>query len=258
MENANQIDGYVYIARIIDHGGKFVNGYHKIGLSKQYKVRETQLNSTHLPFDVLMVRVFETTNMKQLESMLHLCFEDYRVVKEYDYRKNITTEWFDVNDIDVFNERIDKFTELMSIYGTKEIDISKSIDNDTTLTQEEKEEVKETVHRAKSSSFVLRIGDKVYDDGSQADLFVKAYTYILNVIGKDNMIKYAKCVKQTKSEFLSYRANLSKIEIETYTGIRELDDMFIFVYHSANSKKRLIDYLCKKFNIDNVSVIVQN
>ena len=114
MENTNQIDGYVYIARIIDHGGKFVNGYHKIGLSKQYKVRETQLNSTHLPFDVLMVRVFETTNMKQLESMLHICFEDYRVVKEYDYRKNITTEWFDVNDIDTFNDRIDKFTELMS------------------------------------------------------------------------------------------------------------------------------------------------
>ena len=33
------MEGYVYIARIIDHGGKFVNGYHKIGLSKQYKVR---------------------------------------------------------------------------------------------------------------------------------------------------------------------------------------------------------------------------
>ena len=87
METSNKIDGYVYVARIIDHGGKFVNGYHKIGLSKQYKIRETQLNSTHLPFDVLMVRVFETTNMKQLEGMLHICFEDYRVVKEYDYRK---------------------------------------------------------------------------------------------------------------------------------------------------------------------------
>jgi len=47
--------GYVYIARIVDHGGKFVNGYHKIGKSIQYKVRETQLNSTHLPFDVLFV-----------------------------------------------------------------------------------------------------------------------------------------------------------------------------------------------------------
>ena len=61
------MEGYVYIARIIDHGGKFVNGYHKIGLSKQYKVRETQLNSTHLPFDVLMVRVFESEDMNKLE-----------------------------------------------------------------------------------------------------------------------------------------------------------------------------------------------
>lgn len=29
----NMEKGYVYIARIIDHGGKFVNGYHKIGKS---------------------------------------------------------------------------------------------------------------------------------------------------------------------------------------------------------------------------------
>ena len=92
------MEGYVYIARIIDHGGKFVNGYHKIGLSKQYKLRETQLNSTHLPFDVMMVRVFETEDMNKLEGILHVCFEDYRVIKEYDDRRNITTEWFDVSD----------------------------------------------------------------------------------------------------------------------------------------------------------------
>jgi len=138
------MEGYVYIARIIDHGGKFVNGYHKIGLSKQYKVRETQLNSTHLPFDVLMVRVFETEDMKQLEGLLHVCFEDYRVVKEYDYRRNITTEWFDVSDIDIFNERVDKFIELM---GIDEVDMKITIDNDTSLTQEEKEEVMKNVEK---------------------------------------------------------------------------------------------------------------
>ena len=136
------MEGYVYIARIIDHGGKFVNGYHKIGLSKQYKVRETQLNSTHLPFDVLMVRVFETDNMNKLEGLLHLCFEDYRVVKEYDYRKNITTEWFDVCDVEVFNVRLDKFIDLM---GIDEIDMNQTIDDDTTLTQEEKEQTKKNV-----------------------------------------------------------------------------------------------------------------
>lgn len=151
------MEGYVYIARIIDHGGKFVNGYHKIGLSKQYKVRETQLNSTHLPFDVLMVRVFETDNMNKLEGLLHLCFEDYRVVKEYDYRRNITTEWFDVSDIDVFNVRLDKFIDLM---GIDEVNMTQSIDEDTTLTQEEKEETKKnvekgsgTIRREKRNSF---------------------------------------------------------------------------------------------------------
>ena len=138
------MEGYVYIARIIDHGGKFVNGYHKIGLSKQYKVRETQLNSTHLPFDVLMIRVFETEDMNRLEGILHVCFDDYRVVKEYDYRRNITTEWFDVSDIDMFNERLDKLIDLMSV---DEIDMGRSIDEDSSLTQEEKERVKENVEK---------------------------------------------------------------------------------------------------------------
>ena len=142
------MEGYVYIARIIDHGGKFVNGYHKIGLSKQYKVRETQLNSTHLPFDVLMVRVFETEDMNQLEGLLHVCFEDYRVVKEYDYRKNITTEWFDVSDIEVFNYRIDKFVDLM---GIDEVDMNQGIDNDDTLTDVEKEQVKKSVDLGRSN-----------------------------------------------------------------------------------------------------------
>lgn len=256
MENTNQVDGYVYIARIIDHGGKFVNGYHKIGLSKQYKIRETQLNSTHLPFDVLMVRVFETTNMKQLEGLLHLCFEDYRVVKEYDYRKNITTEWFDVTDIDIFNERVDKFIGFLS--NSNEIDLSKSIDTDSTLTAEEKEVAKENVGRAKASKFTLRIGDNVYDEGSQADLFVKAYTHILGVIGKENILKYAKCVKQKKEDFLGYRTHILKEEVNTTSALRELDDMFIYIYHSATGKKRLIDDLCRRFNIDNLSIEVGN
>ena len=189
MENLNEIDGYVYVARIIDHGGKFVGGYHKIGLSKHYKIRETQLNSTHLPFDVLMVRVFETTNMKQLESMLHICFEDYRVVKEYDYRKNITTEWFDVGDIDTFNERIDKFTELMSVYGTKEIDISRSIDSDSTLTKEEKEQTKESIGRAKSSNLKIEL-DGVDISGENARTgFINFIKEMVQQIG-DEKISY--------------------------------------------------------------------
>ena len=52
--------GFVYIARLIDYGGNFLGSFHKIGKSIQYKVRETQLNSTHLPVDILFVRVFET------------------------------------------------------------------------------------------------------------------------------------------------------------------------------------------------------
>ena len=75
--------GFVYVARLIDYSGNFLGSFHKIGKSIQYKVRETQLNSTHLPVDILFVRVFETENQSMLEQILHTCFEDYRIQKQY-------------------------------------------------------------------------------------------------------------------------------------------------------------------------------
>src|SRR5210317_1296494 len=175
------MEGYVYVARIIDHGGNFVNGYHKIGLSKQYKIRETQLNSTHLPFDVLMIRVFETEDMDKLEGILHVCFDDYRVIKEYDDRRNITTEWFNVGDIDSFNERIDKMVGYLDI---KEIDLGFSVDNDMTLTEEEKSVVKKTIGRAKSTNLKVTIGDKVYMNNTAKETYVEVMNRIVE--GKDN------------------------------------------------------------------------
>ena len=80
--------GFVYVARLIDYNNKFVGNYFKIGKTQQqqYKIRETQLNSTHLPIDVIFVRVFETDYMSSLESILHSCLVDYRCEKNYFFK----------------------------------------------------------------------------------------------------------------------------------------------------------------------------
>jgi hypothetical protein len=151
--------GYVYIARIVDHGGKFVNGYHKIGKSIQYKLRETQLNSTHLPFDVLFVKVFETNEMSKLESVLHTCFEDYRVEKEYDFRRNITTEWFDVSDTEILNSRVSKIVRLM---GATEVDMLQRLSEDKTMSSSLKSEMTSVIKRNGPSRVMFKIHGRDY------------------------------------------------------------------------------------------------
>lgn len=247
MQKSNQIDGYVYIARIIDHGGKFVGGYHKIGLSKQYKIRETQLNSTHLPFDVLMVRVFETTNMKQLEGLLHICFEDYRVVKEYDYRKNITTEWFDVSDIDTFNERIDKFVEIMSVDVAREIDISRSIDSDTTLTQEEKDETKQSINRAKASNLKIEVDG--YDISGE-----NARTGFVNFVKKVIEKNDESTVSNDFSEFVKSDLTL----FPSYAkGTEQIGNVYLRTHCNTQYKKSLIDKMILKYSMNAKVEVVQ-
>lgn len=242
--------GYVYIARIIDHGGKFVNGYHKIGLSKQYKVRETQLNSTHLPFDVLMVRVFESEDMRQLEGLLHVCFEDYRVVKEYDYRKNITTEWFDVTDIDIFNERVDKFIDLL---GVNEIDMTESIDKDGTLSEDEKIQAKENVVNGKASKVRLTIGENVYEGETQKSLMRKAYKYICDLVGHGKVAAIDRFVSLDANDFRKaldhYCPEKSVFDNKV---IFDLGGSYLWTATEAKTKKKHIDKLCKQFNITDV------
>jgi len=241
--------GYVYIARIIDHGGKFVNGYHKIGLSKQYKVRETQLNSTNLPFDVLMVRVFESDEMKKVETLLHLCFEDYRVVKEYDYRKNITTEWFDVEDIEVFNERIDKFKSLM---GINEIDISDMIDKDSTMNDEEKKDAKIRVEGGKVFKATLKIGDVTYENDTQKALMAKAYEYIISKATVEQVANFDNLFTLNLGDF-SKMGETYGIDINTNPVIIRVAEGFLWTGLDGKGKKRHIDKMCKHFGVEDLS-----
>ena len=236
------MEGYVYVARIIDHGGNFVNGYHKIGLSKQYKIRETQLNSTHLPFDVLMIRVFETEDMNRLEGIFHVCFDDYRVIKEYDDRRNITTEWFNVSDIDSFNERIDKMIGYLDI---KEIDLGFSVDNDTTLTEEEKSVVKKTIGRAKSTNLKVTIGDKVYMNNTAKETYVGVMNEITQ--GVENTKVVEKFGQFFKEDFEGFRDS-----IKSYDRVLMENGLYMTTWGSNVTKIKRIDMVAKEFGVDDI------
>lgn len=241
------MEGYVYIARIIDHGGKFVNGYHKIGLSKQYKVRETQLNSTHLPFDVLMVRVFESNNMKQLEGLLHLCFEDYRIVKEYDYRKNITTEWFDVSDIEEFNERVDKFIELMSV---KELDVTLGIDNDNTMTKEEKDIAKTQIGKAKSSKLIIHYDGENLTKKYNYETFFEFFKKVSDIVGIEKLKEFETYVVKDINELPTWSQNEDSKQIHEYNGYKFL------TYGNINTKIRKIKSIIENFNLTGFDIVI--
>ena len=236
------MEGYVYIARIIDHGGNFVNGYHKIGLSKQYKIRETQLNSTHLPFDVLMIRVFETEEMNKLEGILHVCFDDYRVIKEYDDRRNITTEWFNVGDIDSFNERIDKMVGYLDI---KEIDLGFSVDNDTTLTEEEKTVVKKTIGRAKSTNLKVTISDKVYMNNTAKETYIQVMNQMTGGLSKEEVLEpFSKFFKENINDF---RESLSE-----YNRVPMDNGLYMSTWGSNVTKIKRIEMVAKEFGFNDV------
>jgi len=244
------MEGYVYIARIIDHGGKFVNGYHKIGLSKQYKVRETQLNSTHLPFDVFMVRVFETDNMKKLEGLLHICFEDYRVVKEYDYRKNITTEWFNVSDIDMFNDRLDKFIELMNI---DEVDMGISIDNDGTMSQSEKDLVKSNIDNGRNTNSKLRIEYNGHDLTRKYnyETFFEFLKKVGEIVGYDKLMSFEPYVVKNIEDLPKCFQNPDSKQIIEYGEYKFL------TYGSIRKKKRKINQILDYFNVEGFNIDIQ-
>jgi peptidoglycan hydrolase-like amidase len=185
--------------------------------------------------------------MKQLEAMLHICFEDYRVVKEYDYRKNITTEWFDVNDIDVFNERIDKFTELMSIYGTKEIDVSRSIDSDTTMTSEEKEQTKENIGRAKGSNLKVEIDGQDISD-------VNARTGFINFVKKVIEKNSESIVSDDFSEFIKFDSTL----FPSYArGTEQIGNIYLRTHCDTKQKKSIIDKMIVKYSLNGSVSIIQ-
>lgn len=241
--------GYVYIARIVDHGGKFVNGYHKIGKSIQYKVRETQLNSTHLPFDVLFVKVFETDYMSQLESILHTCFEDYRVEKEYDYRRNITTEWFDISDIDVLNSRISKIVRLM---GATEIDMIQRLSEDKTISNSDKCEMTSVIRRNSPSKVVFKINGEDLSQSTAKDTFVLAMTKIAEVVGWDVLDVKEPHIATSIDELGFEYEEIKMINCSVYVG-----NYVVWTNTSNQEKVRRVNNHIKYFGLDGFEFYIE-
>lgn len=208
--------GFVYVARLIDYSGNFLGSFHKIGKSVHYKVRETQLNSTHLPVDILFVRVFETENMSGLESILQTCFEDYRIQKQYVDRRHITTEWFDVEDTDVLNNRIDKVIRF--IPGTTEVNVISKIVSDNSTSLEEKEEFVTALKKGKTK-LTLKVDGQDYTQDIAADTFTLGLTKIAEVIGWEKLDYDEDLVSKTTEE-LAEKWSLTKAAIREVNGYK--------------------------------------
>jgi len=228
--------GYVYIGRLVDHKGNFVTTYYKLGKSVDFKVRETSLNSTHMPLDVQFTRVFETQYMTNLEKVLHACFDEYRVVKEYGWRRNITTEWFEVSDDELLSNKID--VVIKNFPQTSEVDLINKVQSDTGTTQNQKVNIiNNLIERKKKWKLILNINGEDVSEDYGYETMVKAYLYICNKVGFETVDQDEPLLASTKSElYEKYIKGTTFPEAQ----IKEFNGYFLF---TGLSNKRKYDYI---------------
>ena len=241
--------GFVYVARLIDYSGNFLGAFHKIGKSIQYKIRETQLNSTHLPVDILFVRVFETENQSMLEQILHTCFEDYRIQKQYVDRRNITTEWFDVDDTDILNSRIDKVVKF--IPNTTEINVISKISSDKETSVNEKQELVQALKRAKTKLTLKQNGENLTQDVA-SDTFALGLSKIADVVGWEKLDEDVDIIA-TDNEILKELFPNSYRE----SSVRDVNGYKIWTGISNAEKAKILNRHIMKNNIPNMEVLLE-
>jgi hypothetical protein len=237
--------GYVYIGRLVDHKGNFITNYHKLGKSIDFKVRELNLNSTHMPLDVQFVRIFETQHMSGLEKILHACFDEYRVIKEYGWRRNIITEWFDVDDDELLTSKIDKV--IKNFPNTTEVDIVSRVQSDTGTTINQKTSVINNLveGRKKYKLTVMVDGEDISEDLA-SETMVNAYSYIANKIGFDNLDKEELYLSINRDELFTQYVEGT----QTANGcIKEFDGYHLFTGISNKRKCETINSMIKRYNI---------
>lgn len=238
-------NGYVYIGRLVDPNGNFVTSYFKIGKSYDFKTREINLNSTHMPLDVVFVRVFQTELMSSLEKILHACFDEYRVVKEYDWRRNITTEWFDLNDEELINDKIDTITK--NFPNTSEVDMILKIQSETGTSLNQKTELINAVKKTK-----VRTQMKLFIDGEECtgttakQTMRNAYTYIANKVGWETLEKDEDSVTKDINEFKDRYANFN------ISWTEQCDDYFIMTAFANDLKVKIINRMVERYGLPEV------
>jgi hypothetical protein len=234
--------GYVYIGRLVDHKGNFNTDYRKLGKSIDFKTREVSLNSTHLPLDVLFVRVFETDHMSSLEKVLHACFTEYRVTKEYDYRRNITTEWFDVDDDELFDKKINEVIKYFP--KTSEVDLIQKITSDTGTTLTQKVEMINVVKKDKASSVItLTYKGQDFTQETAKLTMAKAYEIAANKVGWETIDKDEEYLSNNPQEFYDKYTNL-----KAYMVIK-LGDYHLYTNLDNKTKYKCIQRLCERYEL---------
>jgi len=240
MEN-----GYVYIGRLVDHKGNFVTNYHKLGKSTDFKVRELNLNSTHMPLDVQFVRVFETQYMSGLEKILHACFDEHRVIKEYGWRRNIITEWFDVDDDELLINKIDKIVK--NFPNTTEVDLVSRVQSDTGTTINQKTSViNNLVEGRKKSKLVVMVNGEDISEDLASETMVNAYSYIGNKIGFELLDKDEVYFSVDKNELLTQYVEGTQCPS---SSIKEFDGYYLLTNHSNKRKNEIINSMIKRYNL---------
>lgn len=239
---------YVYIGRLINHRNEFIDGYYKLGKTKQYTIRETQLNSTHLPIDVLLERVFETDDMVRTESLLQTCFEDYRVIKKYDDKKDKRTEWFFVDDEEKLHTRIDKIVGLFK--EIKEVDLINDIQKDIETTKEEKRELITTFRRAKSRLSLVYMGEDISQETSTYT-FLLCLKKISEQTSWDKVMENEIRVTRTLEELRDRNPSADEGQIKPY------EEHYIFTGNNNDVKCKILTKLIKKLQVKDLHVSVK-
>jgi hypothetical protein len=120
------------------------------------------------------------------------------VEKEYDFRRNITTEWFDVSDTEILNSRVSKIVRLMD--GT-EIDILQRLSEDKTMSNSFKSEMTSAIKRNSPTRVIFKINGTDYTQPTAKDTFVLAMTKIAEVVGWDDLNIHEPHVAKSLEEF---------------------------------------------------------
>lgn len=237
--------GFVYIGRLVDHNGNFVTNYYKLGKSVDFKTRETNLNSTHMPLDVQFIRVFETDYMSGLEKVLHACFDEYRVIKEYEWRRNITTEWFDISEDDLLKSKIDQVAKYFP--STKEVDLVSKIQSETGTTISNKVNIINNIKQGKRkfNLFVTLNGQDITCRFA-SDTMVEVFTYVCNKVGYDVVDNDEIYFSKNREELVSRCQQWSGFSEKS---LREFDGYYLMTYISNNQKSQIINGMISRYGL---------
>jgi hypothetical protein len=239
---------YVYIGRLINHKNEFIDGYYKLGKTKHYTIRETQLNSTHLPIDVLLERVFKTDDMVRTETLFQTCFEDYRVIKKYDDKRDKRTEWFFVDDEEKLHGRIDKVVSTLS--DIVEIDLINDIKGDVETTKEEKQELIKTFRKSKTRLYLTHNGEDISQETS-TDTFLLCLKRISEQTSWETVMDNEIRVTKTLEELQDRNPSANCSQLKSYDG------HVVFTGNNNEAKCKVLNKLIKKLNIKDLHIGVK-